>query len=75
MGLLWEGKYKFEDGDVVRIREGHPFAGVMAVVTAVYDRQFEVTSKEIPDGKMWLWEDDLELISTHRTQVPEIFEY
>ena len=61
MGKSWEGKYKFEMGEEVRIREGHPFSGRKGIVQSLHgDEQFGVL---LTDGReVAVFADALELL-------------
>ena len=44
MGKAWQGKYRFEKGDVVRILKPHPYAGRKGTVEIAFgSNQFGVT--------------------------------
>lgn len=80
---LWRDEYIYEAGDIVEVIGESPYVGTRGVITACGGRQFQVTSPNFPNdsifqrgggGTMWLWAEDLKLISTHRQQIPPVFE-
>lgn len=73
MSLQWEGKYKFEAGDIVEvIGENHPLVGQRGIVYCVMgSSQFGVMFQQ---DSISLWADNLKLIETHRpVDIPKEF--
>lgn len=73
MSLQWDGKYKFEPGDVVEVvNDKNPFNGLKGVVKTCYStKQFGVM---FLIGEVSLWEDDLKSILTHHPMnIPKAF--
>lgn len=73
MSLQWDGKYKFEPGDIVEVvGDNHPYKGMRGIIKTTFSsQQFGVV---FLDRELSLWADNLLLIETHRdSDVPETF--
>ena len=75
MTLAWDGKYRFEKGDVVKVKRGHPWARRKGVVdSAMGSNQFgvQLTPTWIYAVRdITFWGDDLELINSGRRPLRE----
>ena len=70
MRLAWSGNYKFEKGDVVRVRKGHPWAWRVGIVEIAYsNEQFGVTlmpTRLFLPRECTFWAKSLEVVSSGR---------